>query len=97
MPNVFRRTLLVLAFAATLATPVAALDTTSAAGQFDAFMRMRGNSDGRDVFANWWVTLFAVVPGERPRPILRMDGFNVGRFIKAEDAHCAPCSPQLAN
>jgi hypothetical protein len=71
------------------ATPAAvdtsALDLTSAAGQLDAFMRMRASNDGRDVFANWWVTMFAVLPGERPREIFRLDGFNVGRFFKLPD------------
>ena len=69
-----------------LAQPaVQAVDTTSSAGQLDTFMRMRSTSDGRDTFANWWVTVFAVVPGERPREIFRLDGFNVGRFVKAQD------------
>ena len=63
----------------------AALDLSSATGQLDSFMRMRASNDGREAFANWWVTLFAVVPGERPRPIMRLDGFNVGRFVKLED------------
>jgi hypothetical protein len=62
-----------------------ALDTTSAAGQLDSFMRIRADSSGREVFANWWVTVFAVVPGERPRPIMRLDGFNVGRFAKTAE------------
>lgn len=66
-------------------TPTPVVDTTSAAGQLDAFMRMRSTNDGKDTFANWWVTVFAVVPGERPREIFRLDGFNVGRFVKAED------------
>ncbi len=66
-------------------TPAQAVDTTSAAGQLDTFMRMRSTSDGRDTFANWWVTVFAVLPGERPREIFRLDGFNVGRFVKAAD------------
>ncbi len=62
-----------------------AADTTSSAGQLDTFMRMRATNDGREVFANWWVTVFATVPGERPRELFRLDGFNVGRFVKAED------------
>ena len=77
-------TALLGALAAT-SVPAVAQDTTSAAGQLDTFMRMRGTSDGRDTFAKWWVTIFAVVPGERPRAILRMDGFNVGRFVKQDD------------
>ena len=68
-----------------IAVPALAVDTSSASGQMDTFMRMRASSDGRDNFAAWWVTVFAVVPGERPREIFKTDGYNVGRFVKAED------------
>lgn len=61
------------------------LDVLSSAGQLDAFMRIRADSSGKPVFANWWVTVFAVVPGERPRPIMRLEGFNVGRFAKTAE------------
>lgn len=61
------------------------LDVLSSAGQLDAFMRIRADSSGKPVFANWWVTVFAVLPGERPRPILRLEGFNVGRFVKTPE------------
>ena len=67
------------------AGPSWAVDTGSAAGQLDTFMRMRASADGRETFANWWVSVFAVVPGERPKEIMKMEGFNVGRFIKADD------------
>ncbi len=67
------------------AAPTATLDTRSAAGQLDSFIRMRADSSGRTVFANWWVTVFAVVPGERPREIMKLDGFNAGRFAKTAD------------
>ncbi|MBL8327869.1 MAG: DUF1838 family protein [Rubrivivax sp.] len=68
------------------AAPASAqLDVLSPAGQLDAFMRIRADASGKPVFANWWVTMFAVVPGERPRPILRLEGFNVGRFAKGAE------------
>jgi hypothetical protein len=73
-----------------------AVDTTSSAGQLDAFIRMRGSADGKDVFANWWVTVFAVVPGERPRPIMRLDGFNVGRFARAADGSAQLMTREVA-
>ncbi len=79
------RGLLAAALLACAALPAAAVDTTSAAGQMDSFMRIRASADGREVFANWWVTVFAAVPGERPREVFRLDGFNVGRFVKTED------------
>jgi hypothetical protein len=79
-----------------LAGTASAVDTSSAAGQLDAYMRMRGSADGRESFANWWVTVFAAVPGERPREIFRLDGFNVGRFVKAEDGSVQWLSREVA-
>ena len=83
--SIFKPTAALCLSLAALCGPAAAVDATSAAGQLDTFMRMRGTSDGRDVFASWWVTIYAVLPGERPREIMKMDGYNVGRFAKAED------------
>jgi len=77
-------------------SPAAALDTTSAAGQLDAYMRMRASSDGKPVFANWWVTVFAVVPGQRPREVMRLDGYNVGRFVKNADGSAEFISREVA-
>lgn len=77
-------------------TPMAALDTTSAAGQLDAFIRMRASTDGKPVFANWWVTIFAVVPGERPREIMKLDGYNVGRFVMNADGSAEFISREVA-
>ena len=71
--------------ASSTAPTTVALDTRSAAGQLDTFIRMRADSEGRTVFANWWVTVFAVLPGERPREIMKLDGFNAGRFAKSAD------------
>jgi Protein of unknown function (DUF1838) len=89
MTFLIRRSIVCTTLLATLlgaaATPALAQDTTSALGQLDTFARMRGTNDGRDTFANWWVTVFAVLPGERPRELFRMDGFNVGRFVKQDD------------
>jgi hypothetical protein len=94
-----RRTLALLVAALSLAAtalPAAAVDTASAAGQLDAFMRIRAGNDGREVFANWWVTVFAAVPGERPRALFRLDGYNVGRFVKAEDGSAQFLSREVA-
>ncbi len=81
---------------AALAGPAGAVDTTSAVGQQDAYMRIRASNDGKQAFANWWVTVFAAVPGERPRPIFRLDGYNVGRFIKAADGSVQFVSREVA-
>jgi hypothetical protein len=93
-----RRAVAVLALVALAAGAglAAAADTSSAAGQLDAFMRIRASNDGREVFANWWVTVFAAVPGERPRAIFRLDGYNVGKFVKAEDGSAQFLSREVA-
>lgn len=109
MPLSLRRTALIAAATAWLgslagcaappaATPAAAaaLDLTSAAGQLDTFMRMRASNDGREVFANWWVTVFAVVPGERPREIMKLEGYNAGRFAKKPDGSAEFISREVA-
>lgn len=79
-----------------LSAPASAVDVTSSEGQLDAFIRMRGDLTGKDVFANWWVTVFAVVPGERPRAIFRLDGYNVGRFAKAADGSAQLITREVA-
>jgi len=78
------------------AVAAAPLDLSSQAGQLDAFIRMRASSDGATVFANWWVTVFAAVPGERPREILRLDGYNVGRFVRNTDGSAEFISREVA-
>lgn len=86
---------LLLAFAG-WAGLAGAQDLASATGQLDAYMRMRASNDGREVFANWWVTVFAVLPGERPREIMKLDGFNAGRFHKLEDGSYQFISREVA-
>ena len=76
--------------------PALAQDTRSAAGQLDSFIRMRASADGHEVFANWWVTIFAVLPGERTGTILRLDGFSAGRFVKAPDGSAQFISREVA-
>jgi hypothetical protein len=95
LPKTVQRLCGLLLFAAVL-TPALAVDTTSAAGQLDTYMRMRGSNDGNDVFANWWVTVFAVVPGEKPKPIFKMDGYNVGRFAKLPDGSAQLITREVA-
>ena len=82
--------------ATVLAGPAVAVDTSSSAGQLEAFIRMRADSGGREVFTNWWVTVFAAVPGERPRELFRLDGFNVGRIVKAADGSAQLISREVA-
>jgi Protein of unknown function (DUF1838) len=95
VPKTFRHISAMLV-AATLTMPALAVDTTSAAGQLDTYIRMRGSNDGKDVFANWWVTVFAVMPGEKPRPIFKLDGYNVGRFAKLPDGSAQLITREVA-
>ena len=57
---------------------------------------MRASNDGKEVFANWWVTVFAVVPGERPREIMKLEGYNAGRFAKNADGSAEFISREVA-
>ena len=65
--------------------PAHALDLTTSEGQFEAYLKMRGDASGKDVVMDWTVTMFAVLPGEKPRPIMRTDGYNIGRMEKQPD------------
>lgn len=80
------------AAAATLAFSL--LSTTAVAGKLDlskpadghqAMLRLIGDVDGKPVFKDWDVTILAVLPGAKPMPILRMQGYNVGRLIAKPD------------
>jgi hypothetical protein len=50
-----------------------------------AMVRIVGDLDGKPVFKDWDVTILAVLPGERPKPVLRMQGYNAGRLIPKTD------------
>jgi hypothetical protein len=82
------------AAAATAVVASALFATNAAAGTLDlskpadahqAMLRLVGDLDGKPVFKDWDVTIFAVLPGAKPRPILRMQGFNAGRLIAKPD------------
>ncbi|MEO7774251.1 MAG: DUF1838 family protein [Steroidobacteraceae bacterium] len=66
-------------------SPALALDLTKPVDAQQALVRMMGDIDGKPVFKDWDATIFAVVPGQKPRPILRMQGFNAGRMIARQD------------
>ncbi len=50
-----------------------------------AVVKMRANTLGTDVFADWRITAWAAIPGQRPFPLFRLDGFNVGRMARQPD------------
>jgi hypothetical protein len=61
------------------------LDLSKPADAHQAMLRLVGDLDGKPVFKDWDVTIFAVLPGAKPRPILRMQGYNAGRLIAKPD------------
>jgi hypothetical protein len=63
----------------------AAYDIMKPENAGSAFVRLRGDTNGSDVIADWHTTVFIVEPGKRAMPIMRLDGFNVGRAIKKDD------------
>lgn len=75
-----------LAIAFALALPAAAqTDLATSEGQLEAYVRMRADLTGKEVFADWNATIFAVLPGEKPRAILKTYGYNVSRMEKQAD------------
>lgn len=67
------------------ATPCVALDLGTPEGKLQAMVKMRASADGSPAFADWRVTAFAVLPGQKPVAIFKLDGFNVGRMEKQPD------------
>lgn len=66
-------------------TPALALDLGKPGDAQEAMLRMISDADGKPVFRDWDVTVFAVLPGEKPKAILRMQGFNAGRLLARAD------------
>ncbi|NCT82005.1 MAG: DUF1838 domain-containing protein [Comamonadaceae bacterium] len=63
----------------------AALDLNKPEDSYQAMLRVVGDLSGKPVFKDWDATIFAQLPGEKARPILRTIGFNAGRLIKQPD------------
>ena len=61
------------------------IDLTTPEGKLQALVKMRASADGKDTFADWQVTAWAVVSGSRPQALFRLDGFNVGRMERQSD------------
>jgi Protein of unknown function (DUF1838) len=62
-----------------------ALDLSTYEGSMGAYQKMRADSKGADTFTDWQVTMYVVEPGKKAVAIMRLDGFNVGRFAKQPD------------
>jgi len=65
--------------------PVAALDLSKNEDAFKSMIRVVGDLDGKPVFKDWSVTILAVLPGQRAKPIMRAQGYNAGRMIAKPD------------
>jgi Protein of unknown function (DUF1838) len=80
-----RRAALVVLWATFSAGCASALDLSTPEGKMLGLVKMRASSDGKDAYADWQVTAWAVVPGARPTALFRLDGFNVGRMERQSD------------
>lgn len=80
------------------AVPVAApaLDFSNAEQSVLAFIRMRGDSSGKDVVTHWLGSGFAVLPGAAPKRIFGFEGFNVARMEKQSDGSWRMLSREYA-
>ena len=63
---------------------VEGLDLQSDAGILENYVKIRGNTLGKPVFYYFWVSVFAMVPGEKMQEIMKMEGFNVAKFVKKD-------------
>ena len=91
-----KQNFLCLAVFSLLASSVVALDVTTPEGSMRALVKMRASLDGSEAYADWKVTAYAVVPGQRLRPLFRLDGFNVARMDKQADGSWHMLSREVA-
>ena len=61
------------------------LELNTYEGSMAAYQKMRADSKGADTFTDWQVTMYVVEPGKKAVAVMRLDGFNVGRFAKQTD------------
>ncbi len=87
------------ALAATLmasAGSSAALDLNTYEGSMTAYQKMRADTTGKDTITDWQVTMYVVEPGKKAVAIMRLDGFNVGRFAKLPEGGFQWISREIA-
>jgi hypothetical protein len=73
-----------------------AIDFSDAEQSTDAFIRMRGDSSGKDVVTHWLGSGFAVLPGTAPERIFGFEGFNVARMERQSDGSWRMLSREYA-
>ena len=96
--NLIKKTVVAAAlFASTaISFSAAAYDFSKPENSNEAFVKMRGDTSGADTIADWHTTVFIVEPGKRAMPIMRLDGFNVGRALKQPDGSYQWLSREVA-
>ena len=83
--SVFTHLFAALFVASSAGASAQTLDIKTPEGQLQTVVKMRANTLGTDVFADWRITAWAAIPGQRPTPLFRLDGFNVGRMERQAD------------
>jgi hypothetical protein len=86
---------LLLAALAALASPGAAVaagaagrvDLTDPAQRLETYIRAVGDTSGKPVAEYATATIFAYVPGEKPRPLFRFEVLGVGRYEKIDGGY----------
>lgn len=58
------------------------IDLSNGADNLETFVRMRGDSSGKDTLTWWYGSVFAVVPDQRPIKIFGFEGYNIARMVK---------------
>ncbi len=81
---------------AAVAEAANALDFSNAEQSVDAFIRMRGDTSGKDVITHWLGNGFAVLPGAAPNLTFVFEGFNVARMEKQSDGSWRMLSREYA-
>lgn len=77
-----------LIFSGVATTPSFAVvpDFQNPADSSAAFLRLRCSLDSHDQKYSWWTaTVYALVPGEKVKPLLGFDGYNVCRVVRKVD------------
>jgi hypothetical protein len=96
LKSIIAATLVAAAGLSSVAFDSAAYDLTKPENSGEAFVRMRADTSGADVIADWHTTVFIVEPGKRAVAVMRLDGFNVGRASKNADGSYQWLSREVA-
>ncbi len=72
-----------LAVAATAAT----VDLNQPAQKLEAYVRTVGDTSGKAVTTYAFGTVYAYVPGEKPRALFNLEVVGMGRYVKATDGY----------